>query len=511
MSNSQSAALAFQRTTCLGHLGLERDPFPVAPDTASFYQSPRIESLLAEVLHAIFTRKGFLVITGEIGLGKTTISRRLLETLEEHGIESALVFNTLYQGGELLSAINKDFGIRSPGGGLQAQLCALNDFLLERNRHGVNCAIVIDDAQNLSLQSLELVRLISNLETGAEKLVQILLIGQPELTHKLDTPALRQLKSRVVVHARTSPLSLSELKQYVFFKLSAAGCTGCLEIPERSFRLLFRLTGGVPRRVNILMDRCLYAACAAATRCLSPRLLGEAAAELELKPARRFPVWAGAAGAAAMVLAAVVAGAPLLRFPGPQSRPVTGAIAGMLSAPDGVPGPGTARRPPPLKPAAHAPTVPRDLQRFLDLYGVSAYAQDFARALRQDRLGGIAERIASKTGLRLIVLREPPAVVRQRYGLLRMDDARDGPRYALFWKPQRWVATCHYRYQGKEIAAMQRELARLGLYDDTVDGVVDGNLFRALTDFQRARGLTPTGYPDAQTQFLLSLADAAAR
>ncbi|MBF0270800.1 MAG: AAA family ATPase [Magnetococcales bacterium] len=285
--------MAKESEAYLRFLGLKRNPFPVAPDADVFFLPTRIDTLITEVLHCIHTRKGFLMITGEVGLGKTTVSRRVLRTLDETRVETALVFNTFIQGTALLEEINRDFGIVVEGKtGPQEQMAALNRFLIDRYAAGINCAIVIDDAQNLTMESLEMVRMISNLEEHAEKLVQILLVGQPELETKLDAHELRQLKSRIVVHARMRPYDLEELKRYIAFKLTSAGSSGGVTIPDASYRLLHVLTGGNPRRLNNLMDRCLYGLFAYNTMRLSRRLILEVARELNMsRPAVNWKRW----------------------------------------------------------------------------------------------------------------------------------------------------------------------------------------------------------------------------
>ncbi|MEO5366536.1 MAG: AAA family ATPase [Magnetococcus sp. WYHC-3] len=275
-------AAVVPREAHLEFLGLKRNPFPVSPDAVHFFLPARTDTLLTEILHAIRARKGFLVLTGEVGLGKTTISKRVLNILEEQGIHTALVFNTFLQGGDLLAEINNDFGIpaEAAGPGPQGLLNALYAFLMERYGAGANCAILIDDAQNLTNESLEMLRMVSNLETSAEKLVQILLVGQPELNERLNQESMRQLKSRIVVNAVAMPYSLDDLKSYVHFKLTSAGHSGTLQISEALFRRIHQLTGGNPRRINILLDRCLYGLFAYGTTRLNPRILDEVAQEL---------------------------------------------------------------------------------------------------------------------------------------------------------------------------------------------------------------------------------------
>ncbi|MBF0144168.1 MAG: AAA family ATPase [Magnetococcales bacterium] len=309
---SELSVTAQQREAYLDFLGLKRNPFPVSPDIENFFLPSRLDSLITEILHSIHTRKGFMVITGEVGLGKTTISRRLLRILDEGGVATALIFNTYFQGSELLDEIIRDFGI---GSGLpvrpQERMTALNDFLIEQYRAGVNCAIVIDDAQNLNRESLELIRMISNLEANAEKLVQILLVGQTELEESLNAHELRQLKSRIVVHARVVPFDRDELKQYVFFRLNASGAHGNLTITDGAFRLAQELTEGNPRLVNKLFERCLYGLFAYNSTRLTARLIKEVAPEVGMTrppvPWRRLALRFGLPVAGAALATGVVA------------------------------------------------------------------------------------------------------------------------------------------------------------------------------------------------------------
>jgi len=268
----------------LRSFGLQSNPFPVVPDATGFYMSRRNETIVTEMLHAIESRKGFMVITGEVGLGKTTLSRRMLMELEKRGIQTALVINTFHQEADLLHEITRDFGIAVDTHELMLQMSALNEFLLKNLALGVNCAIIIDDAQQLSIESLELVRQVSNLETNNEKLVQILLIGQPELDVKLNSRALRQLKSRIALRHFVTPYTIQQTREYVQTKLIHAGDRGLLQVTAPAFRRLQRLTGGNPRQINMLMDRCLYATIAFGSDRINRRLLNHAASEFRSLP-----------------------------------------------------------------------------------------------------------------------------------------------------------------------------------------------------------------------------------
>jgi general secretion pathway protein A len=252
--------MANEELRYLEYFGLGYNPFPVAPDNENFYISEHIDQILTELVHGIVARKGFMVLTGEIGLGKTTISRRIIDILEENEVETSLILHTFYQDVELLREINKDFGLYTDNLELSDQMKVLNDFLINQNREGKNCAIIIDDAQNLNSKSLELIRMISNLETDREKLVQILLIGQPELMNKLNSSELRQLKSRIIIKKEARPLNQDELKNYILFKLNTAGNQGRTTIATGAFRKIHKYSKGNFRGVNIFMDRCLYVA-----------------------------------------------------------------------------------------------------------------------------------------------------------------------------------------------------------------------------------------------------------
>lgn len=247
---------------CLRTLGLSQNPFSMAPDTVNFYSSSQVEAIIVEVLQHVETRMGFALLCGEVGLGKTTISRRILHELDVRGIQTALVFNTFYQGAELLREINKDFGVDVAEPDLPAQMAALNEFLLDQRAQGRNCVIIIDDAQNLTAESLELVRQISNMETGTDKIVQIILVGQTELEEKLELHSLRQLKSRIALKRTFRPYTLKETETYIRTKIARSGDRFLLEISDAAIRRVHAASKGAPRRINVIMGRCLYAAVA---------------------------------------------------------------------------------------------------------------------------------------------------------------------------------------------------------------------------------------------------------
>lgn len=281
----------------LQRLGLQRQPFPAAPDVHGYVASAALEADHIEAAHVLRSRAGFVLLSGEVGTGKTTFLRRLIDQLDSQGMAISLVFNTFLQGPDLLAAVLRDFGLGSAGNAA-ADIDRLNAFLIQRWQEGTVCVLVLDDAQNLSLESLELVRLLTNLETGREKLLQIVLCGQPELCTRLASPQLRQLTSRIVKHVQLSALSWRSLPGYVHARLDAAGGLGRLRLAPMAGQLLYRLTGGNPRRIHLVMDRALYGLPADPQRpqhiscALLLRAASEAGAHLRQRP--RSLAWASA-------------------------------------------------------------------------------------------------------------------------------------------------------------------------------------------------------------------------
>lgn len=238
---------------------LNESPFNITSDPSFFFGSMVHEEAFSNILYGIISRKGIIVMTGEIGTGKTTLCRALLNRLDPR-VKTAYIFNPCFSDVQLLHLILRDLGIEYPPTENKLQLTeSLNAFLLEQSSKGNNVAIIIDEAQNLNIQQLEEIRLLSNLETEKHKLLQILLVGQPELFDKLKLPELRQLNQRVIVRYHISPLTADDTRNYIQHRLKTAGSLSKIQFTQDAFDTVFMYSKGVPRLINIICDRALLA------------------------------------------------------------------------------------------------------------------------------------------------------------------------------------------------------------------------------------------------------------
>ncbi|WP_457419883.1 AAA family ATPase [Roseateles sp. P5_E7] len=290
--------------------GLRQAPFSIAPDPHYLFMSERHREALAHLLYGLDGGGGFVLLTGEIGAGKTTVCRCFLEQIPAN-CNVAYIFNPKLTVPELLQAICDEFHAPVPPGALTVKgyVDPLNAFLLAQHAAGRNNVLIIDEAQNLSADVLEQLRLLTNLETAERKLLQVVLIGQPELRGMLARPELEQLAQRVIARFHLGALSEPETAQYIRHRLNVAGLTGALPFDGKTLRLIHQLTRGVPRRINLLCDRALLGGYASGQAQVTRAIVRRAAAEVfgaPQAPPRRMPVGLGLG-----VLAAAVAGAGL--------------------------------------------------------------------------------------------------------------------------------------------------------------------------------------------------------
>lgn len=260
--------------------GLKEKPFNVTSDPNFLFLSRVHKEAFSHLLYGIKERKGFLEITGEVGAGKTTLCRALLNQLDRN-TKSAFIFNSTLPELQLLQAITEDFGLTVERRNKGTLLRRLNAFLLEELSKGNNVILIIDEAQNLKPSILEEIRMLSNIETEKEKLFQIILVGQPELKDKLNSPNLKQLKQRIGVRFHITPLEKDEVEQYIYHRLTVAGSDGRIHFPQEVIESIYKFSGGVPRLINMVCDKALLAAYVMETRDITLPIVERSIQEIE--------------------------------------------------------------------------------------------------------------------------------------------------------------------------------------------------------------------------------------
>lgn len=261
--------------------GLKEAPFRITPNTAYWHDGGQRGDVLAALLYAIGQGEGIVKVVGEVGSGKTMLCRKLAAQLPDT-VDSVYLGNPTLDADDMLAAILADLGVASPETGRQARLAQLNATLLERHAAGRRVVVFVEEAQGIPLDNLEFLRLLTNLETATDKLLQIVLFGQPELDALLADPRIRQLKDRITVSLRLSPLGEAEVGDYVRARLAVAGYRGPDLFPAPLIARLAQISGGLSRRINVLADKSLLAAYAAQTHTLTPAHLDAAAGDAEI-------------------------------------------------------------------------------------------------------------------------------------------------------------------------------------------------------------------------------------
>ena len=236
--------------------GLREKPFVLTPDPQFLYLSESHQTAIESLLYGIQQKEGFMVITGDIGTGKTTICRALLGRLDKN-VKTAVIFNSFLTEEELLESILLDFGFPSKGRSRKERIDALNKLLVQFLSQGKRTVLIIDEAQNLSIPVLEQIRMLSNLETEKEKLLQIILVGQLELDQKLRSPELKQLNQRIAIRHHLLPLTRIEMESYIYQRLMVAGSQGSITFSKSALDEIYKFSKGTPRLVNLLCDRAL--------------------------------------------------------------------------------------------------------------------------------------------------------------------------------------------------------------------------------------------------------------
>lgn len=482
----------------LSLLGLRRNPFPPTPDAQSYFYTSQLGNDLEEVQHCIEVGKGFVLVTGEVGLGKSTFARRLLDTLEPRGVQAALVFNTFLQGRELLSAINHDFGI-TPQESMALDMVALNAFLLQQASLDRHCLLVIDDAQNLTGESLELVRLLCNLESGQEKLLQIVLVGQPELLVTLERESLRQLKSRIAKHVHLKGLSFDDVARYFEFRITEAGGAGRLKLEAAACKRLYQVSHGNPRHIHLILDRCLYGLVARRSQRITAALIAKAAADVTVggssaqsQPRKRWRY--ALATALSLPLAGIVGWTGHQLTTAEPSTPVANPAASTTAPqPPSTP-------PPAAQPAVDTPPETTSQAICLQKLAQSSGAADQAanHEIRTLQLpAGLAAHLAQDGNTCLYQVLAPQESAQEETGA-----------DWIVWRPGLRTAGLLSPPPNEAVRRLQLALATHGqLEEKWIDGRFGPMTRAALSRYQQKHGLPATGEPNDLTLLLLEKYD----
>ena len=351
----------------VSYFGLRQAPFSIAPDPRYLYMSERHREALAHLLYGVQGGGGFVLLSGEIGAGKTTVCRCFLEQVPA-GCQVAYIFNPRLTVTELLQSVCDEFGIAvappAPGGQptVKPYIDALNAHLLAVHARGGQCVLIIDEAQNLSPRVLEQLRLLTNLETNERKLLQIILIGQPELRSLLAEPGMEQLAQRVIARYHLGALTAPETAAYVAHRLAVAGRQGAVPFDAPALRRLHNVSGGVPRRINLLADRALLGAYAQGKAQVGRKLIDHAAREVfdaarpprrnGWRAGRRWGLWAVVATG---LVGTLMVGAGVWRATNGAAALAAAPAASAAAAPSSAPSPTPTPTPTPTPAPAPAP------------------------------------------------------------------------------------------------------------------------------------------------------------
>lgn len=269
--------------------GITDNPFNLSPDPAFLYRSSQHEEALANLIYGVQSRKGFIVLTGEVGTGKTTMLECLREYLESQYIEFAFLFNSRINPQQFFEMIAYDLDLRCERTSKTEVLFALNNLLIQQMNEGRTTVLIVDEAHNLDWEVLEEIRLLGNLENRKGKLLQIVLAGQPEFDRKLDAPNLRQLKQRIVLRYNLKPFSLEETAEYIDSRLVKVGLTGQTVFPDALITEIHTRSRGIPRVINGICDNLLLTAFAMESRVCTQKMLDEVSDDMRLEwPGRRL-------------------------------------------------------------------------------------------------------------------------------------------------------------------------------------------------------------------------------
>jgi len=508
------------------YFGLNEAPFSIAPDPRYLYMSERHREALAHLIYGVGDEGGFIVLTGEVGTGKTTVCRCLLEQLPD-ATDVALILNPKLTVEELLATVCDELHIAYASGNKSIKMFVdcLNAYLLDAHAKGRHTVLIIDEAQNLSAEVLEQLRLLTNLETNQKKLLQIILLGQPELNDMLARSDLRQLAQRITARYHLTPLSRHEVASYVSHRLAVAGSAQSLFSPAAIGKVA-QHSHGTPRLINVLCDRALLGAYARERRMVDPGTVARAAREVfgeTPRQARRWPAWA----MTSMIMFVAGAGLAAAYF---HYTPRLEIEANPSFA-----------KPPPTPPRYHALGLDR-ARAFSELF--SQWALDY-NPVRDGEPCAFAE----TRGLGCLADKGSIGALRQlnRPALLRLWDGEHGEHYValvgldadvarlkaggvvhpasiqelaarwqgdftMLWRlPPHYQSPLHEGSSGESVKWLGRQLARIdGRQEGSAEAMsMDQRLIAQVQDFQHAHGLKPDGIVGAKTLIHLNTASEA--
>ena len=482
-------------------LGMLFNPFPVTPDETHYFFTPTLEAIFEEVSHFIEMRKGFLLLTGDVGLGKTTLLRRLLASFDKSRYNTALVLTSFLNQSELLETIARDFGLKLPHGARRIDhLAILNDFLLTESDKGKINVLFLDDAQALDEGALDVVRQLSNLETAQSKLIQVVLCGQPELLETLNQHSLRQVKSRIALHRKLQALDPAQTKAYILHRLAIAGAVDCIQFSTDGLQMLYECTGGFPRRLHHVMDRCLYALVACSGKQIDQAVVRIACQDLgwqvpktsvilsgvTTRP-RRFRrtalMWAGLAGVSMAALGGFFVGENRR----PTAQPVSAPALTFFAAPtiDLIAAP------------TDWTTARTAFDGLADLRWPTASTIPVLTQQLQKNLLPSSWQLVAATGVWASPCSERP--------MLALRDGAGAFWYLSFVELGWPIAPVALRYRSETIRRLQQHLSAQGsLGFVEADGIMGSRTVSALARFQLAQGLEGTGQFNPPTAYRLS-------
>jgi general secretion pathway protein A len=484
-------------------LGFERNPFPQTPDADAYFCTDAIEQQFIEALHCIKVGKGFMLLTGEVGTGKSTFLRRIMDDLVLNDCAISFVFNTFLQGHDLLKAINRDFGL-TPGSDFAEDIDLLNHFLIEQSSTDRCCVVVIDDAQNLSAASLELLRLLSNLETRQNKLLQIVLSGQPELLLLLGQTESRQLASRIVQHIQLQALKPSECQRYIDFRLARSGSDGKIQLTETADAAIYRHSKGNPRRVHLIMDRCLYGVSPDSQYKIDKTLVETAASESGIaqfssRTSNNKTFLLAASTALAFVLAGTFLWLPVR---GATEKKVTAVVTDLPALKN-------QRTVPPMAITPENPNK-QNLQACLKNIHAESWLAELENGLKFETRRTSIQSLAQE-GLVLAVL---PTGLRplDSKSTKNTKSAQGTSEYCswensvgswVLWRPAHFPFELNKGAQSDSVLWLQEQLEVIEIYKAALDGISGSRTLAALNLFQRQNGLSVSASVEPWTLFLL--------